>query len=158
MFRPMLRIRQQLSREQCLQILQEEKRGVLSLIGDEGYPYGLPMNHWYNPEDGCLYFHCGKRGHKLDAIAACPKASFCVYGSGERKEDHWYLTFQSVIVFGTIEWVEDTEQAHHAVWQLCLKFTQDRAHIAEEFRQSAANTLVFRLVPQHISGKTVNEQ
>ena len=24
--------------------------------GEDGYPYGIPMNHWYNPEDGKLYY------------------------------------------------------------------------------------------------------
>ena len=157
MFRPMLRKKQQLPEAECIQLLTEEKRGVLSLIGDDGYPYGLPMDHWYDPQDGCLYFHCGKLGHKLDAIRSCPKASYCVYDSGTRLEGNWYLTFRSVIVFGTVEILEDFETAMEAVRKLSLKFTEDTSYIEEEIRQSAKNTLVFRLVPQHISGKIVNE-
>ena len=157
MFRPMLRKKQQLPEAECIQLLTEEKRGVLSLIGDDGYPYGLPMDHWFDPRDGCLYFHCGKLGHKLDAIRSCPKASYCVYDSGTRLEDNWYLTFRSVIVFGTVEILEDFETAMEAVRKLSLKFTEDISYIEEEIRQSAKNTLVFRLVPQHISGKIVNE-
>ena len=153
----MLRTRQQLSKEDCIRLLCDEKRGVLSLIGDEGYPYGIPMDHWYDPEDGCLYFHCGKKGHKLDAIAACPKASYCVYDEGTREAGNWYLTFRSVIVFGTIEILTDPDAALHAVRQLSLKFTDDLSYIEREIQDSYRNTTVFRLVPQHISGKTVNE-
>jgi len=153
----MLRKKQQLPDAECIQLLTEEKRGVLSLIGDDGYPYGLPMDHWYDAGDGCLYFHCGKTGHKLDAIRSCSKASFCVYDSGTRLDGNWYLTFRSVIVFGTVEIVEDFDAAMAAVRKLSLKFTADTTYIEEEIRQSAKNTLVFRLVPQHITGKTVNE-
>lgn len=68
MFRPMHRKNQAISPEDCLQLLKQEKRGVLSVLGDEGYPYGMPLNHWYCEEDGKLYFHSGMTGHKIDAI------------------------------------------------------------------------------------------
>ncbi|MBQ7613245.1 MAG: pyridoxamine 5'-phosphate oxidase family protein [Spirochaetaceae bacterium] len=60
MFRPMLRIKQQITEVECIAILKSEKRGVLSLIGDEGYPYGLPLNHFYDERDGKIYFHGAK--------------------------------------------------------------------------------------------------
>ena len=41
--------------------------------------------------------------------------------------------------------------------QLCYKFTDDEAYIAEEIRRSGAATLCFALVPEHISGKRVKE-
>ena len=46
MFRRMRRFNQQLSEEDCIAVLKTERRGVLSMIGDGGYPYGIPMNHW----------------------------------------------------------------------------------------------------------------
>ena len=79
MFREMIRKNKALPEEECIRILTEEKRGVLSVNGDGGYPYGTPMNHFYNAEDGKLYFHCGKQqGHRLDALAQDGRASFCV--------------------------------------------------------------------------------
>lgn len=38
----MRRFKQQISEAECLRILQEEKRGVLSMHGENGYPYGIP--------------------------------------------------------------------------------------------------------------------
>ena len=38
------------------------------MLGENGYPYGIPMNHWYNPEDGKIYFHGAKEGQKIDSI------------------------------------------------------------------------------------------
>ncbi|MCI5609416.1 MAG: pyridoxamine 5'-phosphate oxidase family protein, partial [Spirochaetia bacterium] len=51
MFRQMRRLNQQISDAKCLEILKKEKRGVLSLLGDDGYPYGIPLNHFFSEED-----------------------------------------------------------------------------------------------------------
>ena len=67
----MRRFKQQVSEEACIEVLKNTKRGVLSVIGDDGYPYGMPINHYYSQEDGKLYFHGAKAGHKIDAIKAC---------------------------------------------------------------------------------------
>ena len=82
MFREMRRFKQQISKEECTEVLRNEPRGVLSVLGDDGYPYGIPMDHWYSETDGKLYFHCAKEGHKLDAIAKCDKAGYCVMDQG----------------------------------------------------------------------------
>lgn len=84
MFRTMRRFKQELTREECLAVLRSQPRGVLSLLGENGYPYGLPIDYWYNETDGKLYFHGAKEGHKIDAIRACDKASFCVHDEGQR--------------------------------------------------------------------------
>ena len=71
MFRNITRVKQQLPQEECIRLLQQQPRGVLSLLGDDGYPYGLPIDHWYNEADGKIYFHSGREGHKVDAIHRC---------------------------------------------------------------------------------------
>ena len=157
MFRELVRKKQQLSQEEAIAVLKQEPRGVLSVNGDDGYPYGMPMDHWYCEEDGCLYFHSGKKGHRTDSIRRCDKASYCVYDSGYRKEGEWALNIKSVIVFGRIEIVEDFDQAMAITRQLSLKYTDDIEYIDWEIRQSGKNTLVFRLRPEHVTGKLVNE-
>ena len=117
MFRKMVRFKQQLPEEECIGILTKQLRGVLSVLGDEGYPYGLPINHYFCPEDGKLYFHSGKTGHKIDAMKACDKASYCVYDEGFRKEGQWALNIKSVIVFGRIRFIED----HQEALEICRK-------------------------------------
>ena len=85
MFRPMRRWKQQLSDEDCATLLKNTPRGILSVLGENGYPYGIPMNHWYCEADGKLYFHGAKTGHKIDAISQCDKVSYCVYDEGYRE-------------------------------------------------------------------------
>lgn len=158
MFRNVTRIKQVLSDEECMDILKNQLRGVLSVQGDDGYPYGMPLNHFYNEEDGKLYFHSGKSGHKVDAILRDPKASFCVCDEGIRENGNWYLTFRSVIVFGKIELIEDREKIYEIARRLSHKFTDDEDYIEHEVKNSGPGTLMFALVPEHITGKRVTER
>ena len=157
LFRELVRKKQAVSKEECIEILKREPRGVLSVIGDEGYPYGLPINHYYDERDGKIYFHSGKKGHKIDALRACDKASFCVYDQGFRREGEWALNIKSVIVFGRIRFVEDHEKALEISRLLSYKFTKDEAYIEHELVHSGPNVLVFALEPEHMAGKLVNE-
>lgn len=157
MFRPMQRKNKQLPEAECIEILKKEPRGVLSVLGDGGYPYGLPMDHWYCEENGKLYFHCGKAGHKIDAIGANDKVSFCVYDQGFHKDGDWALTIRSVIVFGRIRILEDHSRAIDLIRQLSYKYTQDSAYIEEDIRKNGADVLCLELTIEHMTGKTVHE-
>ena len=152
MFRPMRPCRAPLSEGQCKEILNRQLRGVLSLLGDDGYPYGVPINHWFNEADGCLYFHSGPVGHKLDAMALCRKASYCVCSDPWKEEGDWAWNVRSVIVFGKLERIEDQSRAIEITRQLSYRFTADTAFIEEEIRKSGAAVRVFRLVPEQITG------
>lgn len=158
MFRELLRKNQQLSLSECLDLLKNETRGVLSVIGDDGYPYGFPMNHWYNEQDGKIYFHCGKQGHKLDALQQCDKVSFCVFDKGYRKAEEWAWNVKSVIVFGRIKVIDDQKMIADITAKLSRKFTRDEDYILREIRQSAKNTLLLELSIQHLCGKKVKEE
>ena len=157
-FRPLTRTHRALSREEILHLLRTEKRGVLSVIGDNGYPYGMPMNHWYNDGDGCIYFHCGKQhSHRLDALRSCPKVSFCVMNHGEVRDGGWALTVRSVVVFGEMTILDDVALAADISRSLCHKFTQDEGYIQKEIQAFVHETLILKLTPAHISGKWVVE-
>ena len=153
----MLRKKQQLREEECIEILKNELRGVLSVIGDDDYPYGMPINHFYCEEDGKIYFHSGRKGHKIDAMKRHDKASFCVYDQGFRREGEWALNIRSVIVFGRIEFIEDREKIYEIARRLSHKFTDDEEYIEREIVRSGPGTLMFALVPEHMTGKLVNE-
>lgn len=157
MFRQMRRFKQQISKEECIKILKEQPRGVLSLIGDDGYPYGIPLDHWYCEEDGKLYFHGAKEGNKIDAIKACDKASYCVMDQGFKKDGEWALNINSVIVFGRISLVEDPEKAKLICTELCRKFTDDEAYLQHELEHAFPRVQCLELTPEHMTGKLVNE-
>ena len=158
MFRKMARIREQIPNEECIEILKTQLRGVLSVFGDDDYPYGIPINHYYCEEDGKLYFHGGTKGHRIDAMRNHGKASFCVLDEGRpEQEGGWALRFRSVIVFGRLEEVEDHNRAIEITRALCHKFTSDEEYIAKEIENAGARTMVVCLTPEHMTGKTVLE-
>ena len=156
-FREIARKKQELPVDKVIEVLDAEKRGVLSVIGDNGYPYGLPINYWYNKENGYLYFHSGKKGHKIDAMTANNKVSFCVYDSGYRNAGEWALNICSVIVFGKMHVVENYEESMEVCKKLSLKYTPDIEYIESEIQKFGNATLCYELRPEHITGKIVNE-
>ena len=157
MFRKMRRIQQQISNEECIRILKEEPRGVLSVIGDNGYPYGIPLDHWYEEADGKLYFHCAREGHKLDAIEKCDKVSYCVYDKGFRKEGEWALNINSVVIFGRIKLVDDEDKTREICTKLCRKFTDDEEYLQKELVHALPRVQCLELTIEHMTGKLVNE-
>ena len=158
MFRELNRKTKEIFRSECEEILQREKRGILSVNGDNGFPYSMPMNHYYNPEDGCIYFHCGRaRSHRLDALAASDKVCFCVCENGVRAEGDWELTVRSVVVFGRVEIVDDLDAIREICAALSRRFTDDEAYIEREIEAFAESTYLLRLRPENICGKTVKE-
>ncbi len=158
MFRQLTRINQKLTDNECKSILTEQTRGVLSVNGENGYPYAMPMNHFYNEDDGCIYFHSGKKGYRTDCIKNNDKACFCVYTDGEREENEWAYRVKSVIVFGKIEIIDDINTIVDICTKLSYKFTKDENYIENEINNHAKNTILLRLKPQHVCGKTVKEE
>ena len=157
MFRELTRKNNEISCEECIEILRKEKRGVLSVYGTEGYPYAMPMNQWYNEKDGCIYFHCGKSGHRNDAIAKNSKVSFCVIDEGRRNEGEWAYNFRSVIVFGEAEIIDDLNEVIEITTELSHKFTDDEDYIKKEIESALQKTVLIKLKPNHICGKRVKE-
>ncbi len=158
MFRQIKRVKQALNKEECLEILKKEKRGVLSVLGDDDYPYGMPINHYYDEDTHKLYFHGGRYGHKIDAMRRHDKASFCVYGDGFIENDNWYLCFKSVIVFGRIEFIEDKKTIEDMCRKLSYHFTDNAEYIESEIAKDLNGTLMFSLSIEDIQGKYVTEK
>ena len=157
MFRNLRRIKQQLTQDECIFVLKNEVRGVLSVLGDEDYPYGLPINYWYSEDENKIYFHGSREGHKIDAIVKHDKVSFCVYDKGVQVEGKRGLDYNSVIVFGRIKPVEDRVKTLDICRKLSRQFDFGENYIEEEIQKFAKFVLCLELTPEHICGKKVNE-
>lgn len=108
MFREMRRKRQALSASEVAEILHRGTSGVLALLGDEEYPYAVPLSYVY--DEGKLYFHSATSGHKIDAIGRSAKASFCVIDQDSIRSEKYTTYFRSVIVFGRIRVITDEKK------------------------------------------------
>lgn len=157
MFRELTRKNKQIWNENCIEILKNETRGVLSVNGENGYPYGMPMNHYYCEKTNKIYFHCGKSGYRLDCLKQNNKASFCVYTKGYKEKNDWAFNVESVIVFGEIKIIDNEEIIKNITTELSYKFTNDKEYIKNEIERSLKNTLLLELSIEHICGKAIKE-
>lgn len=155
MFRPMRRIKQQLTESETISILEKGTSGVLALLGDEGYPYSLPMSYAF---DGSRFiFHSALSGHKIDAIQNSNKASFCVIEKDEVIPDEYTTYFRSVIAFGKIR-ILDRDEAREAAKILGAKYRPGFADdLAATVERNLDKMCVFALEIEHMTGKEAIE-
>ena len=156
MFRKMRRIGQEIPKEECEEILTNEPRGVLALLGDDDYPYAIPMSHVY--VDGKIYFHGAQTGHKNDAVKKHSKVSYCVIDKGVKAKDSWWYTFKSVIVFGRIKTLTDRDEKIEKLTHLGDKFFPTHEETVDEINRLLDRTEVFEITIEHMSGKIVKEK
>lgn len=152
MFREMRRKDKMKTYEEAVQILGECTNGVLSVTGDDGYPYGVPVSYIYH--DGKIYFHCAGEGHKLDAIKADSRVSFTVVGADEIAPEKFTTMYKSVIAFGRAS-IIDTDEEKMAALNLIREkysgnFPKEGAAYIEKFWDK---TTVVVIEIEHMTGK-----
>ena len=157
MFRELRRKKQLLSQREAAEILNRKSSGVLALSGDNGYPYAVPLSYVY--QDGALYFHCAKEGHKLEALQNCPKASFCVVDQDEIVPEKYTTYFRSVIAFGQASLLEDAGEVRCALQALGIKYApmESAQRLESEIEQSGARVNIIKLEIEHMTGKEAME-
>ena len=155
-FRPMRRFRQQLSDDESVGILKKATSGTLALLGDNGYPYAVPISYVY--AEGKLYFHSALSGHKVDAIRNCDKASFCVIEQDIIHPKEYTTYFRSVIAFGRIHIVEDDAEKMQAARLLSERYNPgDDEGFQKELEKGCACMLAIRFDIEHLTGKEAIE-
>lgn len=156
MFREMRRKKQALSEEECIDILINEPRGVLAVLGDNDYPYAVPLSHAYI--DGKIYFHGTKKeSHLRDSIEKHDKVSFCVLDKGV-KSDSWWYTFRSVIVFGRMKTIDDEDLKIEKLTHFGNKFFPTEEETKSEIDKLLDVTELYEITIEHMSGKIVKEK
>ena len=156
MWREMRRKKQQLTQQECEAVLAAGKHGILAVLGDEGYPYTVPLDFLYR--DGKLYFHGAREGHKLDALRRCNKVSFCVMDEGYRREGEWALNIRSVVVFGRVRILPwDEPGIGELLRALGNRYNPDPADVEKEIRGHIHRVQMLELTIEHMTGKLVNE-
>lgn len=154
MFPEMRRTTQQLSREESIGILSGLSTGVLAVIGENGYPYSVPLNYAYS--DNKIYFHCAVSGHKLDAIANNERVSFCVIDHDELDLPGLTTVYRSVIVFGTAKILSNTEEKQAAATLFWRRICSDQKYMEKGLKsiQDTWDSLcMVEIDIEHMTGK-----
>ncbi len=152
MFREMRRSNKETSPEEVLAILESGEYGVLSVHGENGYPYGIPVNYIYF-DDG-IYIHCAHEGHKIEAITKDEKVSFCTVSQTELVPEKFTTKYKSVVVFGRASIIEGQEKVR-ALGGLIKKYSPDYIDKGKKYIEAEkTGTTVIKISMEHTTGKS----
>ena len=158
MFRSVRRKEKVISDEAARQLLLHEKRGILAVNGDDGYPYAIPVNYFYDAEQDKIYFHGSKAGHKIDSLRKDDKVCFTVYGNEHFKEGEWAPYLQSTVVFGRCHLIDDITITESKVRELAAKYYPNAEEIDIEINKSLKAAQLYEITIEHLSGKQIQEK
>ena len=158
MFRPMRRASRAIPEEAAKHLLQQSRRGVLAVNGDDGYPFAIPVNYFYDQEQDKIYFHGAKSGHKVDALKKNDKVCFTVYGNEAFEEGDWAPYLHSVIVFGRCKLVADAGQTEDRVRELALKYYPTKEEAEAEIVKGIHAVQLYEITIEHMTGKRIHEK
>jgi flavin-nucleotide-binding protein len=156
-FRKIRRYKQQISDEECIEVLKNAPRGVLSFIGENGYPYAIPINQFYDDRDNKLYFHGALQGLKLDLLKINNKVCFTAMDEGFIKEGEWALNIKSVVCLGHMETLNDHEKILDQCRRLARKFYPTEQSIEDEIKKAGSRVNMLVMTIDRMTGKLVNE-
>ncbi len=158
MFRPIRRKERAIDLTATRQLLHSSRRGVLAVHGDDDYPYAVPVNYIYDDNSNSIYFHGAKAGHKFDAITACDKVCFTVYGNECVRETLWAPYVQSAVAFGRCRLLPPGDKAQLYLEQLAMKYYPGTEAVAEEIKKHGKAVQMFEIQIEHITGKEIQEK
>lgn len=153
MFRELRRVDRSLPIDEAKEFLEKEVYGVLSVLGDEDYPYGVPVNYFY--DDNYIYIHCFLDGHKIDAVRKHSKVCFTVTGGIEVLPEEISTNYTSVIIFGTAEILpmdNDTER-QTALELIGKKYCPENENLATYIKNSKVQTNIIKINIDQMTGK-----
>lgn len=149
MFREMRRSKRKMNDEIAYQLLEEGIDGVLGTVGENGYPYAVPVN--YVLLNNKIYFHSATEGHKIDNIKFNNKVSFTVIAKNEVLQREFSTEFKSVIAFGKAKLVEANKEI---LMEIIKKYSLPFLTEGNDYVNSSySHTQIVEIEIQHISGK-----
>lgn len=156
MFRNMRRKKQLLTKEETIEILNSCTSGVLSVTGDDDYPYAVPVSYTF--EDDKIFIHSALKGHKIDGIKRNDKVSFTVIEKDEIIQETFTSHFSSVIIFGRARILNDDKEKRSALESLVEKYSPDYLKEGQEEIQKDWNRVsLIEIEIEHMTGKAAIE-
>lgn len=159
MFRNIRRVDNEIKNEEkIINLLITSRRAVIAVNGDDGYPYALPINYYYDKDLKCLYFHSSKFGHKVELLKKSDKVCFTVYGNEKVKDESWAPYMQSVVIFGRCHPIEDSNKSLEKLKKFAMKYYPSEEMVNKEISRAFKAVQMFEIKIEHMSGKEVQEK
>lgn len=152
MFREMRKKDREVFGEDIEIILTNGEYGVLATVGENGYPYTVPLSYVY--QDNSIYFHCAKEGHKLDNIEKNHKVSFCVVTDTEVLPGKFSTNYKSIIAFGEAKELTGVLK-RDILFKFIEKYSQSFIEEGKRYIERAQDSAkIVEIKIEHITGKS----
>lgn len=156
MFREMRRKKQLLSVEETIEILKSCTSGVLGVIGDDDYPYTVPVSYTY--KDDKIFIHSAKEGHKIDSIKRNDKVTFCIIEKDEVIQKNFTTHYRSVSIFGRARILTDSLEKKSAMESIIEKYSPDYIKEGQQAIEKAWDGFcLIEVKIDHMTGKASME-
>ncbi|MDR1125770.1 MAG: pyridoxamine 5'-phosphate oxidase family protein [Deltaproteobacteria bacterium] len=149
----------QISEHEAWEVLKNGQYGVLSTVGEDGLPYGVPLS--YVVRDGKLYFHCAVEGRKLRNIKANSQITFTVVAEHRPvlQKGHFSATFKSAMVLGNAVLLTDPAARRKAFFDLIEGLVPEHLDKAAAYIEQLENiTAAVEIIPELVTGKARPDQ
>ncbi len=141
----------ELPREESCLLLAEAEYGVLSTVGADRLPYGVPISFCMVGDD--IYFHCATEGRKLDNLRHNPQVSFCIVGNTRVLPAQFGTEYESAIVSGTAE-EAFADEKQRALEGLLKKYCADHIPQGLDYTRNLIDkTKVLKVAITTVTGK-----
>ena len=154
----MRRTKRAISDEDARRLLEQGRRAVLAVNGDDGYPFAFPINYRFDAEENRIYFHGAKAGQKVDALRRSDKVCLTVMGNEHFEPGEWAPYVQSAVVFGRCRLVDDAAQTEAEVRRLALKYYPSADEVEKELAKYLAAVQLYEIEIEHLTGKQIQEK
>lgn len=164
----------EMDREFGLSIIDKVRFGTLSMIDNQGRPHGLPLSIVRNRD--VLYFHSAKQGEKVEILENNPYVSISFVGDVRIPENFteeelneitkdasktarlissvFTTEFESVVVVGKAEKVQNEKEKIEAMKLICEKFTSGKMQYFNVAVESGLNRVnVYKVPIEKITAK-----
>lgn len=152
MERKMYKETRQMELKEAEKAFAENNHGILCVNGDDGYPYGVPVNYIY--EDGKIFIHSAKYGYKIDAIKENDKVCFTSIMHAEVIPHKFTAEYMSVIATGRIHVVTDEAERRRILEQYIYKMAPNHIESGMKFVDGAiGKTELLCIDVEKLTGK-----
>lgn len=158
MFRKIRKIKNEINQAEAKELLKNSRRGILAMNGDDGYPYAIPVNYFYDETEGKIFFHGAKAGYKVDCLKSSDKVCFTVIGSEMIRAEEWAPYMQSVVIFGRCQLIDDKQNAMKRLKDFAMKYYPSENMVLDEIKEDGKATQMFEIDIEYMTGKEVQEK
>lgn len=158
MFRKMRRAKREIPAEDVKVLLKTNIRGAFSVNGDNGYPFTVPIDFYYEESENRIYFHSAKEGHKIDSIKADDKVCFTTWNDGYLEEGDWAYYVSSAVVFGRARLITNQEVAVEKIKKLAMKYYPTEEEVDAEIAKDMHGVQMVAIDIEHATGKKIHEK